>query len=91
MHQCKDRSSNSLDCDIYQWDHKKTRASYTSCKEIISNWLVTMHVHLVYHQCITCDPSSKVWFINKIIVLRNKRIAKLFYKDIDINKKKKLI
>ena len=56
MHQCKDRSSISLDCDIYQWDHKKTRASYTSCKEIISNWLVTIHVHLVYHQCITCNP-----------------------------------
>ena len=59
MRQCKDRSSNSLDCDIYQWDHKQTRASYTSCKEIISNWLVTIHVHLVYHQCITCDPISK--------------------------------
>ena len=24
---------------------------------------------------------SKVWFINKIVALRHKRIAKLFYKD----------
>ena len=61
MYQCEDRSSNSsnsLDCDAYQWDHKQARASYTSCKEIISKWLVTVtiHVHLVYHQCIVCDP-----------------------------------
>ena len=27
------------------------------------------------------------WFINKIVALRNNRIAKLFYKDIDINQK----
>ena len=29
----------------------------------------------------------KVWFINKIVALRNKRVTKLFYKDIDINLK----
>ena len=30
-------------------------------------------------------------FINKIVALRNKRITKLFYTDIDINQKEKLI
>ena len=29
--------------------------------------------------------------VYKIVALRNKRITKLFYKDIDINQKEKLI
>ena len=32
--------------------------------------------------------ASKSFFINKIVALRNKRITKLLYKDIDINPKK---
>ena len=33
-----------------------------------------------------CIVSKSVWFINKIVALRSKRITKLFYKDIDIKK-----
>ena len=36
----------------------------------------------------TSSLKIKVWFINKIVALRNKRVTKLFYKDIDINFKK---
>ena len=35
----------------------------------------------------TSSLKIKVWFINKIVALRNKRATKLFYKDIDINLK----
>ena len=35
----------------------------------------------------TSSLKIKVWFINKIVALRNKRVTKLFYKDIDINLK----
>ena len=35
----------------------------------------------------TSSLKIKVWFINKIVALRNNRVTKLFYKDIDINLK----